>query len=73
MIPVSGPAQWSSGIVSALGLVGCGFDPGLCHTRDCKNVFGTPYLGVGIGGLDHPTIPGRGTAAAHRSLRGYLG
>jgi len=65
------------GRVSALRLGGRGFDPRPGHTKDYKN--GTHCLpawhsasGVGIGGLDHHMIPERSTAAAHRSLRGWV-
>lgn len=65
------PAHWSNGRVSALKLVGCGFDPRL----DQKTVKNGPrcllawhsVFGVGIWGLDHPMILWCGTAAAHCS------
>lgn len=70
--------QWSIGRVSALKLVGGGFDPRPGRTQDCKN--GAHCLpvwhsvsGVGIGWFDHPMIPGRSTAAAQRCLRGMMG
>lgn len=61
---------WSSGGVSSLRLVGCGFDTWLSHSMDCKNdPIGTQYSGLEFGGLDHRMIAGRGT---HRSLRGLI-
>lgn len=33
---LGGPAQWSSGTVCTLRLVGCGFDPHLGHTNGCN-------------------------------------
>lgn len=37
LIYVVKPAQCFSRRVSALRLVGCRFDPRLCHTKDCRN------------------------------------
>lgn len=73
-VKLASAAQWSSGGVSVLTLVGCGFDPWPGYTKDCKN--GThclparcPVFRVGIGGSYHLMIPWCSTAAVHRSLR----
>lgn len=55
------PAQWSSGRVSVMRPGGCGFNPWLGHTKDCKTVkmepMVPPCLALSIRGLDHPMIP----------------
>lgn len=50
-----------SGGVSALRMVGCGLDLRQGHTKDNKNDNALPrhsLFGGGIGGWDHPMIPG---------------
>lgn len=44
------PAQWPSGTVSALRLVGCVFDLKLGETKDIVSLLGTQYLGLDLGG-----------------------
>lgn len=58
-----GVHQWLSGSMSTLRLVGCGFDGTHCLPA------WYPVVRVGLGGEITQLISGRGTAAAHRSLR----
>lgn len=63
------PAQWPSGRVSVVRMVGHGFSPQPGHTRDSKRWYQLPgclALRVGIGRLpnDHQMIPGCSTAPA---------
>lgn len=62
-----------SGLVSTMRLWGCWFNPRPGHTKDFTN--GSCCLPAGwpeLGGLAHPVIAVHGTAAAHRSNRGWV-
>lgn len=71
------PGQQPCGRVSALRMVGGGFNPQLSHTKNCKNSTNFPLFSHSIFGvepwwLDQPMIPGHGPAAADCSLNGWV-